>query len=111
MLNYDEDFDPKFGQVSPKEAMHSSDSDSMKTNPSDYSFNFGPSTFDPRITTTNTTIPIAVVDHQSPLHVPSLMELLQVLFVSFLPLLQPLFALLLHLIILLLIISILRLRF
>ena len=111
MLNYDEDFDPKFGQVPPKESMPSSDSDSMKIDPSDDSFNSGPSTFDPRITTTTTTIPIAVVDHQSPLHVPSLMELLQVLFVSFLPLLQPLFALLLHLIILLLIISILRLRF
>ena len=41
----DEDFGPKFGQLPPEESTHSSDSDSMESDPSEDSFHFGPSSF------------------------------------------------------------------
>lgn len=51
--------------------MHSSDNDSMESDPNEDSFNSGPSTFNLRITTTSATIPAAIVDHQQPPHKPS----------------------------------------
>ena len=63
MLDDDEDFSPKFGQIPPKESMHLSDNDSMESDPSEYSFNSGHSTFDPRITTTAAIIHAAITDH------------------------------------------------
>lgn len=66
-----EDFSPKFGQVPPEESMHSSANNSMESDPSEDSFHSGPSTFDPRITTTATTVAAAVADHQLPPHAPS----------------------------------------
>ena len=111
MLDDDEDFGPKFGQIPLEESMHSSENDSMESDPSEDSFHSGPSIFDPRITTTAAIVHAAVTDHQPPPHAPSPVELLLVLFMTFLLLLQPLFALLLHLLLLLLILPISRLPF
>ena len=108
ILDDDEDFGPKFGQIPHEESMHSSDSDSMESDPSEDSFHYGPSSFDPRITTNAAIVHAAITDHQQPPHAPSLVELLLILFVIFLFLLQPLFALLPHLALLLLILPILR---
>ena len=69
--NDDEDFGPKFGQIRPKESMHSSDSDSMESDPSEDSFHSGPSSFDPRITTNAAIVHAAITDHQPPPHAPS----------------------------------------
>ncbi|KAH9801648.1 hypothetical protein KPL71_001103 [Citrus sinensis] len=66
----------KFGQIPPKESMHSSDNDSMESDPTEDSFNSGPSTFDPKITTTAVFTHVAVIDHQLPPHAPSPVELL-----------------------------------
>ena len=71
MLNDDEDFGPKFGQVPLEESMLSNDNDSMESDPSEDSCNSRPSTFDPRITTTTATIPATVADHQLPPHATS----------------------------------------
>ncbi|KAH9780171.1 hypothetical protein KPL71_007985 [Citrus sinensis] len=71
ILNDDEDFGPKFGQIPPEESMHSSDSDSMESDPSEDSFHSGPSSFDPRITTNAAIVHAAITDHQPPPHAPS----------------------------------------
>ncbi|KAH9779116.1 hypothetical protein KPL71_007601 [Citrus sinensis] len=71
ILDDDEDFDPKFGQIPPEESMHSSDSDSMESDPSEDSFHSGPSSFDPRITTNVAIVHAAIIDHQPPPHTPS----------------------------------------
>ncbi|KAH9671430.1 hypothetical protein KPL70_017375 [Citrus sinensis] len=71
ILDDDEDFGPKFGQIPPEESMHSSDSDSMESDPNEDSFHSGPSFFDPRITTNATIVHVAITDHQSPPHAPS----------------------------------------
>ena len=68
MLYGDEDFSLKFGQIPLEESMHSSDNDSMESDPTEDSFNSGPSTFDPRITTTGVITHVAVIDHQLPPH-------------------------------------------
>lgn len=71
ILNDDDDSIPKFGQVPPEESMHSSDNDSIKNDPSENSLNFGPSTFDPRITTTTANVPSTIADHQTLPHAQS----------------------------------------
>lgn len=71
ILNDDDDSIPKFGQVPPEESMHSSDNDSIESDPSEDSLNFRPSTFDPRITTTTAIVPSTIADHQPPPNDPS----------------------------------------
>ena len=51
--------------------MHSSENDSMESDPSEDSFHFGPSSFDPRITTNAAIVHAAITDHQPPPHAPS----------------------------------------
>ena len=63
MLDDDEDFSPKFGQIPHVESMHSSDNNSMESDPNKDNFNSGHSTFNPRITTTTTIIHVVIADH------------------------------------------------
>lgn len=56
IFNDDEDSSLTFGQVPLGESMSSSDNDSKESDPSEDSLSFGPSAFDPKATTTTTTV-------------------------------------------------------